>query len=136
MGATFRMQFQVASFVKCKVYKLVFQCILWKINVKVFMQVMRGKYNMRGMVKWQIQHKAKPSAVFDIRPHPNYYSYSFCTSQVNSTLLIYFLHKEDYWNVIHSYKKVERQPVSAFLLYQEYEMDPSQANREPAAFTT
>ena len=35
-------------------------------------------------VKLPIQHKVKPSAVFDIRPHPKYFILS--TSQVNSTL--------------------------------------------------
>ena len=35
-------------------------------------------------VKWPIQHKVKPSAVFDIRPHPEYFI--FRTSQLNSAL--------------------------------------------------
>ena len=29
------------------------------------------KYSMRGGVEWQIQHEAKPSAVFATRPHPS-----------------------------------------------------------------
>ena len=35
-------------------------------------------------VKWPVQHKVKPSAVFDIRPHPEYFILR--TSQVNGAL--------------------------------------------------
>ena len=33
---------------------------------------MYRKYNTRGGVKWQKQHEAKLSVVFDVRPHPVY----------------------------------------------------------------
>ena len=36
------------------------------------------EYSVRGVVKWLIQYKGKPSAVFYMRIHPEYYSCNFC----------------------------------------------------------
>ena len=38
------------------------------------------KYSMRDGVEWQIQHEAKPSAVFATRPHPECCILSYSTS--------------------------------------------------------
>ena len=38
-----------------------FLCIIY---VKVSLQVMHGKYSIRGMVEWRRQHKLQPSAIF------------------------------------------------------------------------
>ena len=46
--------------------------------------MMYGKYGTRGGVECQIQHKAKPSAAFDMRPHLEYYI--FHTLRVNTAL--------------------------------------------------
>ena len=54
--------------------------------VKALLPVMYGKYSTRGGMEWQIQHKAKPSAVFDTRPHPEYCI--FHTSPENRALSI------------------------------------------------
>ena len=51
---------------------------------------MYEKYSTRGGVEWQIQHEAKPSAVFATRPHPE--CCIFRTSRVNGALtnLLFF----------------------------------------------
>ena len=45
---------------------------------------MYREYSMRGEIKWEIQHKVKPGAVFDMRRHPEYCI--FLTSSVNGAL--------------------------------------------------
>ena len=45
---------------------------------------MYDKYSTRGRVEWQIQHEAKPSAVFARDPTPS--TVFFCTSQVHGAL--------------------------------------------------
>ena len=45
---------------------------------------MYGKYSTRGGVKWQIQHEAKPSAVF--AQDPTLSTVIFHTSRVNGAL--------------------------------------------------
>ena len=52
--------------------------------VKAPLRVIYGKYSTRGGVEWQIQHEAKPSAVFARDPTPS--TVFFCTSRVNGTL--------------------------------------------------
>ena len=44
--------------------------------IKALLQEMYEKYSG---IKWQIQHEVKPSAVFDIRPHPEYCAYPYMT---------------------------------------------------------
>ena len=43
------------------------------VYVKTLLQVTHGKYSTSGVVEWQIQHEAKPDAIFDIRFHPKFY---------------------------------------------------------------
>ena len=60
------------------------------VYVKAPLRVMYEKYSTRGGVEWQIQHEAKPSAVFATRPHPE--CCIFRTSRVNGALtnLLFF----------------------------------------------
>ena len=51
-------------------------CILAKAPLRV----LYDKIQHEGRVKWQIQHEAKPSAVFATRPHPS--AVFYCTTQV------------------------------------------------------
>ena len=43
---------------------------------------------MRSRVKWQIQHKTKPSAVFATKPHPSCYILLYNTSNDAFTNLL------------------------------------------------
>ena len=54
------------------------------VYVKASLRVMYGKYSTRGGVEWQIQHEAKPSAVFARDPTPS--TVFFRTSRVNGAL--------------------------------------------------
>ena len=54
------------------------------VYVKAPLRVMYGKYSTRGGVEWQIQHEAKPSAVFARDPTPS--TVFFRRSRVNSAL--------------------------------------------------
>ena len=58
------------------------------------------KYSTRGGVKWQIQHKAKPSAVFATRPPPGAVFYR--TTQVYGafTNLLVLRGRTDYFDLI------------------------------------
>ena len=74
----------------------------------------------------QIQHKAKSSAVFDIRPHPKYHI--FCTSQVNCALtdllfcIVKIISCTSKSLGCDMYKQIET-IVSDSLLPQEYKME-------------
>ena len=53
-----------------------------QVYVKVPLRVMYGKYSARGVVKWQIQHKAKPAkCCICMRPHPEYCIFLYITSK-------------------------------------------------------
>ena len=58
------------------------------------------KYSTRGGVEWQIQHEAKPSAVFATRPHPSAVFYR--TTQVYGafTDLLVLRGRTDYFDSI------------------------------------
>ena len=47
------------------------------------------KYSMRGGVRWQIQHKAKPSAVFDMKFNTKYRILLYIMSKLAVSWLIY-----------------------------------------------
>ena len=53
------------------------------------LQVMYGKYNIKDGIGWQMQHKAKPSAVFNIRPQPKYCIFLHITSKWCLTGLLF-----------------------------------------------
>ena len=61
------------------IYLLVFSMYMLKR-----LRVMYRKYSTRGGVEWQIQHEAKPSAVFAQDPTPS--TVFFRTSRVNGAL--------------------------------------------------
>ena len=55
------------------------------------------KYSTRGGVEWQIQHKAKPNAVFAMRSHPECCILSYNTSVYSAfTDLLVLYGKTDY----------------------------------------
>ena len=58
------------------------------------------KYSTRGEVEWQIQHEAKPSAVFAMRPHLS--AVFYCTTRVYGafTDLLVLRGRTDYFDSI------------------------------------
>ena len=69
------------------------------------MSVVR-KIQLKGVVEWQIQHEAKPSAVFVTRPHPRAVFYRttrvcgaltdllFCMGRLINLFNLPWIHKE------------------------------------------
>ena len=59
------------------------------------------KYSTRGGVEWQIQHEAKPSAVFATRPHPECCILSYTTQVYGAfTDLLVLRGRTDYFDSI------------------------------------